>query len=310
MMHVMRRKFWIVLVVALGIGYGAWAQFGVLLGFEEEGAYFTARDGTRLHYVEAGAGEPIILVHGFAMNIDLSWRRPGVIDTLAKEYRVVAYDARGHGRSGRPAGALAYGEAMIDDIVDLMEHVGIPRAHLVGQSMGGMTVLKFVAEHPERVISASANAMGWAQPTPQNLGTIDALARSLESGNGLRPLLERLAPTDGSMGQFTKATLDTLVGFMNDTEAMMACARGLPELCVTESQLRANRVPVLTIIGGNDPLVREARDLHQTMGYHQLTVVPGADHFYVTATAEFHATLMNFLRMNREMAVGAVGVGT
>lgn len=297
---VMRNKFWIVLIVALGLGYGAWGQFGVLLGYEVEGHYFTTRDGTQLHYVDYGTGEPIILVHGFAMNIDLSWRRPGVLDMLSKEYRVVAYDARGHGRSGKPVGEVAYGDAMIDDIVDLMEHLHIPRAHFVGQSMGGMTILKFVAEHPGRVISAAPNAMGWAQPTPQNLATVASLARSLEQGNGMRPLLERLAPTDGSMGQFTKTTLDTMVGLINDTNALHDCALALPRLCVSEGDLRANQVPVLTIIGSYDPLLAEARDLHATMASHELTIVEGADHFYVASTPEYQAALTNFLHAHRE----------
>ena len=294
----MRRKFWIVLVLALGLGYGAWGQFGALLGYEEEGSYFTTRDGTRLHYIERGQGEPIILVHGFAMNIELSWRRPGVIDTLAREYRVIAYDARGHGMSDKPRGVENYGERMIDDIVDLLDHTGIARAHFVGQSMGGMTILKFVAEHPERVISAAPNAMGWARPTPRNLETMATLARSLEQGNGLRPLLERLAPTDGSMGQFTKITLDTIVSYMNDTDALTACARSLQRLCVTEAELRANRIPTLTLVGSADPLVEDAEELHQVMAHHELTVVDGADHFYITGTREYQETLMRFLHMN------------
>lgn len=306
----MRRRFWIILVIALGLGYGAWAQFGVLLGYEVEGQYFTARDGVRIHYIDTGAGEPIILVHGFAMNIDLSWRRSGVIDMLAREYRVIAYDARGHGRSGKPAGEQAYGDAMIDDIVDLMEHLNIPRAHFVGQSMGGMTILKFVAEHPGRVISASPNAMGWAQPTPQNLATMQSLADSLERGDGMRPLLERLAPKDGSMGQFTKATLDTMVSLINDTNALHDCALAIPRLCVCEADLRANQVPVLTIIGTNDPFLADAKLLHETMPNHQLTIVQGADHFYVASTPEYQTTLINFLHAHSETTNEVVGVGS
>lgn len=292
----MRRKFWILLAVLLGAGYGAWGQFGALLGYEVEGAYFTARDGTRLHYIVEGQGEPVVLVHGFAMNIDLSFRRPGVIDALQREFQVIAYDARGHGLSDKPAGAERYGLRQIDDMVDLLDHLGIARAHFVGQSMGGMTILKFVAEHPERVISAAPNAMGWARPTPRNLDTMESTARSVEAGNGLRPLLERLAPTDGSMGQMTKATLDTLVGYLNDSSAIASCARAIPQLCVTERELRSNRVPVLTLIGSADPLVEDARDLHQVMAHHQLEVVYGADHFYITDTPEYHATLLRFLR--------------
>lgn len=291
-----------VLIVALGAGYGAWGQFGVLLGYEVEGQYFTTRDGVRIHYVEEGAGEPLILVHGFAMNIDLSWRKPGVLHTLGKEYRVIAYDARGHGLSDKPQGDARYGEVMVDDIVDLMDHLGVSRAHLVGQSMGGLTILKFVTKYPERVISASPNAIGWERADELNLSTCEALATSLENGGGYGPLLERLQPTDGRMGQFTKLTLDTLVGYINDKRVMASVARGLTKLTVTREALERNRVPVLTMVGSADPLLCDAYELHETMPHHELLEIPGGDHFYLTSMPEYHDALMDFLHAHVDNA--------
>lgn len=307
-----RGKFWVVLLATIGVGYGAWGQFGVLLGYEVEGAYFNTRDGVRMHYVVEGQGEPLILVHGFAMNIDLSWRKPGVLSNLSEEFQVIAYDARGHGLSDKPRGVERYGEAMVDDIVDLMDHLGIRRAHFIGQSMGGMTILKFVAKYPERVISASPNAIGWQRRDPLNLSTCEALAASLESGAGLRPLLERLQPTDGRMGQFTKATLDTFVGYINDNLALACVARALPELAVSKEDLVRNEVPVLTVIGSVDPLLGDAYELHETMRNHTLVQVDGADHFYLTDTEAYNTALTDFLRAHRETAAPApeVGIGS
>jgi len=290
----MRNRFLIAFVLFITLGYGAWGQFGVLLGYEIEGKYFDS-DGVRLHYVEAGAGEPVILVHGYAMNIDLSWRRPGVLDALAQRYHVVAFDARGHGLSDKPHDPASYGLEQVDDIVRLMDHLGIARAHLVGQSMGALTVLKFLSRHPERVISAAPNVMGWARPDERNLATLDALVTSLESGNGLMPLFDRLEPAEGGMSYLTRRTLDTLVGYLNDERALIAMTKSLAELSITEEEVAANRVPVLTIIGSADPMLEDVHLLHAAMPRHEMAVVPGADHFYVTGRPEFMSMLLGWL---------------
>lgn len=305
----LHRKIWVAALVTVLLGYAAWGQFSVLLGYEVRGDFFITQDGVPLHFVEKGFGEPLILVHGFAMNIDLSWRGPGVIDTLATRYRVIAYDARGHGLSGKPFGEEHYGTRMVDDIADLMNHLGIQRAHLVGQSMGGLTILKFVAKYPERVLSAAPNAIGWSRPTERNLDTIEQLALSLEQRQGFRPLLERLESTDGSMGQFTKLAMDTMVSYLNDEQTMACVARGLPQMTVSAEALRRNRVPVLTIIGTLDPLLAEAYELHEQMAMHTLVEVDGANHFYITSTPGYHAALMGFLAEHAGRGVGAYESG-
>jgi len=92
--------------------------------------------GVRIHYVEAGQGEPVILLHGYTDNLRNNWIATSVLPTLAKRYRVVALDARGHGDSGKPHDRAAYGPEMGMDIVRLMDRLGIRRAHIVGYSMG------------------------------------------------------------------------------------------------------------------------------------------------------------------------------
>lgn len=307
------RKIWVAATVTVLLGYAAWGQFSVLLGYEVEGDFFVTSDGVPLHYTDTGEteAEAVVLVHGFAMNIDLSWRKPGVIHSLAERYRVIAYDARGHGLSGKPIGEEHYGTRMVDDIAELMSRLGIQRAHLVGQSMGGLTILKFVAKYPERLLSAAPNAIGWSRPTEENLDTIARLADSLDMSHGIAPLLHRLEPTDGSMGQFTKATLNRMVRYLNDERALTSVARGLPALCVDAEALRRNTVPVLTLIGSLDPLLPDAYELHEVMAGHTLVEVAEADHFYITDTPEYHATLMAFLarhganRVDAEQGLGS-----
>lgn len=101
--------------------------------------------GTRIHYTEHGDGEPLVLLHGFAVNGDLNWRLPGLQQKLAEEFRVIVPDQRGHGASGS---APAYGIAMVDDLRRLLDHLGVDRAHVAGYSLGGVVTLKFATSIP------------------------------------------------------------------------------------------------------------------------------------------------------------------
>ncbi len=73
-----------------------------------EGEYFDS-DGVRIHYKVEGKGQPVILVHGVAANADLNWRYPGVIRFLAKDFKVITFDMRGHGLSDKPTDPKQYG---------------------------------------------------------------------------------------------------------------------------------------------------------------------------------------------------------
>ena len=86
---------------------------------------------------------------------------PGTIDALAKDHQVIALDLPGYGQSDKPAEASAYGLQWVDDVVLLLDHLKIRKAHIVGYSMGGMVALKLIAQHPERVQSGTLGGMGW-----------------------------------------------------------------------------------------------------------------------------------------------------
>lgn len=82
--------------------------------------------GVRIHYVEQGRGVPVVLIHGFQGTL-ATWRRVPIFDDLARDYRVIAIDQHGHGRSGKPHDTAAYGREMGLDIVRLLDHRGIHR---------------------------------------------------------------------------------------------------------------------------------------------------------------------------------------
>src|SRR5918998_677025 len=91
----------------------------------------------------------------FASDAEAQWVRTGVLQALAARYRVIAMDARGHGRSGKPDDPARYGPEMGLDVVRLLDHLGIRRAHLVGYSMGAHIVAQLLVTHPERFLTAT-----------------------------------------------------------------------------------------------------------------------------------------------------------
>ena len=101
----------------------------------------------KIYYEIAGSGTPLILVHGFSLDRRM-WDDQFAF--LATDYRVIRYDVRGFGNStDAPVQPYSY----LDDLMVLMDHIGIEAAHLVGLSMGGAIVVDFAVEHPERVLS-------------------------------------------------------------------------------------------------------------------------------------------------------------
>ena len=98
-------------------------------------------DGIRLYYEEVGEGAPLVFVHEFAGEVE-SWRPQ--VQFFARRYRTIAYNARGYPPSDVPDDPGAYSqERAVEDIRGVLDHLGIPKAHLCGLSMGGYAVLHF-----------------------------------------------------------------------------------------------------------------------------------------------------------------------
>lgn len=187
----------VLLLGALSIGYGLFRR--ELLG--PEGDYFDSH-GLRIHYTDTGQGVPVVLLHGLATPANAQWWRGGQVDALRTRFRVITMDLRGHGRSDAPLVAGEYGARMADDVVGLLGHLGIPKAHVVGYSLGGMITLKLTEMCPDRLLSATVCAAGWGtqRATPENLAFWEAVAGQFERGEA-ELLLRRLGAI--STGHFT-----------------------------------------------------------------------------------------------------------
>ncbi|MGI2329186.1 alpha/beta fold hydrolase [Planococcus sp. YIM B11945] len=102
--------------------------------------------GVQLYYVEAGEGAPLVLIHGLTASL-MTFQQE--IEYFQDHFRVIAYDCRGHGRSDKP---LSYTlNDHIEDVVALLDHLGIGKAHVLGVSMGSYIAQGLVLAHPERV---------------------------------------------------------------------------------------------------------------------------------------------------------------
>ena len=130
-------------------------------------------DGVRVAYFDEGQGEAVVLLHGFATSSEEMWTRMPLATTqfvsALKGYRVLAVDFRGHGKSDKPHDPKMYGKELAEDVVRLLDHLKIKKAHVVGYSMGAV-----VAENVRAVDRASeaerdsllADLLCAAWPTP------------------------------------------------------------------------------------------------------------------------------------------------
>lgn len=257
-------------------------------------------DGVPIHYLVTGRedGEPVVLVHGFAGNIEVQWGT--VIPALKDDFKVIALDCRGHGGSGKPHDPKQYGLQMAHDVARLLDHLKIKKAHIVGYSMGAGIALSFAIHHPDRARSATLG--GGAGPDPERQKLVEIVAESLEKGEGLGPLIVALTPKDRPPPTPEAIKLINVgVQKFQDVQALAAVARGLlvsQEAMPTEAQITAIRLPLLAIIGADDPLRSGVDRLQRLVPAAKVVVVDKADHLTTFSRPEFVSGLKAFIKDN------------
>lgn len=263
-----------------------------------KGSYFDS-NGVQLHYTVEGEGEPVVLLHGFAVTADINWRLLGITQALAKEFRVIATDLRGHGLSGKPHDTRQYGAEMVDDVLRLLDHLKIGKAHVVGYSLGGMITLKLAAMHPERLLTASPLGAGWERPENSAfLGAIDEIEEALKSGHGVGPLSAHLGSEREKPGLLHTLWVKFVTRYLNDGQALGDMVRALPELAVEEVDLRGISVPLCSIVGSRDPLKAGVDAMQGLVPDLEVTVLEGADHIRAPRRPELLSALKSFLRQH------------
>jgi pimeloyl-ACP methyl ester carboxylesterase len=257
-------------------------------------------NSVRIHYTDEGAGEPVILVHGFAVNGDLNWRKPHVVDALSKDFRVITMDLRGHGLSGKPHDPGQYGMEMVKDVVRLMDHLYLSKAHVVGYSLGGAVTLKLAATFPDRLLTASPLGSGWEKTDNSAfLAALARLAEALDEGKGITPVSGALGGDREKPGRMHTAWVWLMTKYFNDRQALVGVLKGIPELALTEDEVRGIPVPVCSIVGERDPLKVGVDNMKGIVRDHTVTVIPGADHLRTPMRKEFVEALRAFLLAHR-----------
>jgi pimeloyl-ACP methyl ester carboxylesterase len=258
----------------------------------------------RIRYVEQGSGPPIVLMHGMTGTLDRHFVANGVFGNLAKDHRVIAMDLRGHGKSGKPYAPAAYGEEMARDVLRLLDHLKIPRAHIAGYSLGAFIAARFAVLHPDRLISAIYIA---SLPLRDGDTVMEKFAADsaadLESDLPFKSLALALQPPGSKppSDEEIRKSVAPLVA-ANDVKALAALWRGYKTLSVSSQQLSALRVPSIVLVGSEDTAAAGVPDLKKTQPQIRMLVVQGAQHGGpegVMRRPEFMTTLREFLASAR-----------
>jgi pimeloyl-ACP methyl ester carboxylesterase len=240
--------------------------------------------GVEIAYTTMGEGPPILLVHGFASNHAVNWVFTGWMTALAGAgFTAIALDNRGHGESQKLYAPEDYSIAkMAGDSLNLLDHLGIPQAAVMGYSMGGRITAWLALNAPERIEKAILG--GLAENLIAGVPGAAAIASGLEA-----PSLEAVTdPVARTFRQFAQST-------RSDLKALAACMRA-PRQTMTEADLARISVPVLIVAGEKDevsgPITRVVGAIPAARG----VVLPGRNHMNAVGDAGYKAAVLDFLR--------------
>jgi pimeloyl-ACP methyl ester carboxylesterase len=240
-------------------------------------------DGIDIAFVDEGEGDPILLLHGFGSNITVNWRSTGWIDTLIQAgRRIVAFDNRGHGGSEKLYDPALYHPAlMARDAANLLDHLGIARADVMGYSMGARIAAFLAVDYPEKVRSLILGGLGMA--LVEGMGGEDAIVAALE------------APSLESVGDDTGRTYRKFADQTgSDLRALAACMRGSRER-LPPKRLAQIRVPVLIAVGTRDKVAGSAQGLARLIPGAEALDIPDREHLPATGDRVFKEGAIGFL---------------
>src|SRR5262249_55163514 len=222
-------------------------------------------NGVKIAYFTQGKGEPVVLIHGWLSSAGVNWALPGISGLLAKDFQVIALDVRGHGISDKPTKEEAYGPELVEDVVRLLDHLKIKKAHIVGYSMGGIITANFIAKHPDRVLSGTLPGMGWLKV----------------GGAG-----------QWGFGQIGKNEPNAKGGLL--------CGRSLAKLALTEEEIKSIRVPVAVLVGDDDKLIKKlyVEPLQPVRKDWPVIEIKDANHLSCIVRPQFREEIAAWLKKN------------
>jgi pimeloyl-ACP methyl ester carboxylesterase len=228
-------------------------------------------------YVIDGKGPPLLLIHGVGAQLE-SW--DGVAARLSRDFQVVRHDLRGHGKSSKVRGPYSL-EMFAEDAARLLDHLGIARTHVAGQSLGGMIAITFAAKFPQHVnrLAVLSTAAGRTEEERRKVLERVSLIGSGISGDHFKNSLSRWftdefrATNPVAIEQYSARNLE------NDP-ACYASAYTVLATAEVESQLTQIKAPALIVTGENDmgSNPRMARHIHDRIAGSELRILPRLRH--------------------------------
>lgn len=236
-------------------------------------------NGIRIWYAEFGQGEPVVLLHGGLANSDY-WGNQ--VPILAKNYRVVVMDSRGHGRSTRDDRPFGY-ELMAADVLALMDFLELPEAAIVGWSDGAILGLEIAIRHPERVTKLFAFAANSDPSGVKDVGQSPVFGAYIARAE---KEYEKLSPTPGQYR-----------AFLEQIEKMWATQPNY-----SAAQLQAIQTPVWIVDGDRDEAIERENSefMADRIPGAGLLLQPEVGHFsFLQDPAQFNDDLLHFLARDR-----------
>jgi pimeloyl-ACP methyl ester carboxylesterase len=228
-------------------------------------------DGVTIAYRDIPAdgldlGEPILLIHGFASSHRINWVSPSWTTTLTRAgRRTILFDNRGHGQSDKPHDPQAYATPrMAQDALNLLDHLGVRRADVMGYSMGARISAFLACERPERVRSLILGGLGIH--LVEGVGLPLGIAEAMEAPS--------LAALSDPMQRMFRAFADQN---QSDLEALAACIRGSRQT-LTREQVGEILCPTLVAVGTDDAVAGDGRALAALLPKGAALDIPGRDH--------------------------------
>jgi pimeloyl-ACP methyl ester carboxylesterase len=240
-------------------------------------------DGVSLAYDVFGAGRPILLIHGFASNVEINWVSTGWVETLVGAgYRVIALDNRGHGKSQKLYDPnLYFAHEMAADAARLLDHLGIERLPVIGYSMGARIAAFLALAAPQRVSCAVFGGMGLNLVT--GLADSEAIISALTA--------ETLAEVTDKAGRQFRIFAEHSRA---DRAALAACMINSREP-MPEAEVRRIETPILVAVGSDDEMAGPAEALAALLPHGEAFTIARRDHMRATGDAAFKDAALTFL---------------
>lgn len=248
-------------------------------------------EGIELRFRTLGSGPAVVLLHGYTGDLT---RWAAVADELAQELHVVVPDLRGFGRSTKLHDALHAGpREMASDIVRLLDHLELSRAHCVGFSMGALVAAHLALEHPRRVAGAVLVAGLFYPDVESGRAELLPLVAAQERGEGLLPFLRWILPERdvaplGEVGDRLRAS--------NDAGALIAALRAIPEQPLDWAAVERAATPITALVSRRDPLRAHSLALAARWPRARCVELDAGDHADVILAPEVREELRALMR--------------